>query len=130
MIRRPPRSTRTDTLFPYTTLFRSEDVPYADPGARLEVHDAGHGFYRVVLHYGFMEDVDVPRELASLDCIGGPFDMITASFFLGRQELLASPDKPGMALWREWLFAWMSRSSESAMEFFKIPTNQIGRAHV
>src|SRR3546814_5467329 len=27
MIRRPPRSTRTDTLFPYTTLFRSSDVP-------------------------------------------------------------------------------------------------------
>src|SRR3546814_4539092 len=27
MIRRPPRSTRTDTLFPYTTLFRSTDVP-------------------------------------------------------------------------------------------------------
>src|SRR3546814_11188836 len=27
MIRRPPRSTRTDTLFPYTTLFRSERVP-------------------------------------------------------------------------------------------------------
>src|SRR3546814_15979275 len=26
MIRRPPRSTRTDTLFPYTTLFRSEEV--------------------------------------------------------------------------------------------------------
>src|SRR3546814_16109994 len=72
-----------------------------------------------------MEDVDVPRELASLDCIGGPFDMITASFFLGRQKLLASPDKPGMALWRERLFAWMSRSSESAMEFFKIPTNRV-----
>src|SRR3546814_12199017 len=27
MIRRPPRSTRTDTLFPYTTLFRSEPIP-------------------------------------------------------------------------------------------------------
>src|SRR3546814_1817413 len=27
MIRRPPRSTRTDTLFPYTTLFRSQIVP-------------------------------------------------------------------------------------------------------
>src|SRR3546814_7424545 len=33
MIRRPPRSTRTDTLFPYTTLFRS--VRWAGPGARL-----------------------------------------------------------------------------------------------
>src|SRR3546814_1019847 len=30
MIRRPPRSTRTDTLFPYTTLFRSRFVPSAD----------------------------------------------------------------------------------------------------
>src|SRR3546814_9458442 len=30
MIRRPPRSTRTDTLFPYTTLFRSEEEPPAD----------------------------------------------------------------------------------------------------
>src|SRR3546814_6115768 len=30
MIRRPPRSTRTDTLFPYTTLFRSLDQCYAD----------------------------------------------------------------------------------------------------
>src|SRR3546814_15244905 len=30
MIRRPPRSTRTDTLFPYTTLFRSWDATLAD----------------------------------------------------------------------------------------------------
>src|SRR3546814_10586455 len=33
MIRRPPRSTRTDTLFPYTTLFRSS--PYSGTSARL-----------------------------------------------------------------------------------------------
>src|SRR3546814_16105944 len=31
MIRRPPRSTRTDTLFPYTTLFRSHDIAIFDP---------------------------------------------------------------------------------------------------
>src|SRR3546814_10298450 len=41
MIRRPPRSTRTDTLFPYTTLFRSrlkdsEDGIIVDPDAKLE----------------------------------------------------------------------------------------------
>src|SRR3546814_2053878 len=34
MIRRPPRSTRTDTLFPYTTLFRSHPVPRRQPGRR------------------------------------------------------------------------------------------------
>src|SRR3546814_13119467 len=32
MIRRPPRSTRTDTLFPYTTLFRSDSLPGIDVG--------------------------------------------------------------------------------------------------
>ena len=102
-----------------------EEVPYIALENRLEVHDAGHGFYRVVLHYGFMEEVDIPRELAMIDSIGAPFDMMTASFFLGRQKLVASPDKPGMPLWRERLFAWMSKSSESAMESFKIPTNRV-----
>src|SRR3546814_6435262 len=33
MIRRPPRSTRTDTLFPYTTLFRSFEHPGEDPAS-------------------------------------------------------------------------------------------------
>lgn len=66
-----------------------------------------------------------PRDLAAIDSIGAPFDMMTASFFLGRQKLVASPGKPGMALWRERLFAWMSKSSESAMEFFRIPTNRV-----
>src|SRR3546814_13063463 len=36
MIRRPPRSTRTDTLFPYTTLFRSNPLPARHPAARGE----------------------------------------------------------------------------------------------
>lgn len=102
-----------------------EEVPYADPDKRLEAHDAGLGFYRLILHYGFMEDVNIPRDLAALNCIGGPFDMMTASFFLGRQKLVISADQPGMAVWRERLFSWMNKSSESAMEFFKIPTNRV-----
>ncbi len=46
------------------------------------------------------------------------------SYFLGRQTLIAS-DRPGMAIWREKLFAWMVRNTESAMDFFKLPTNQV-----
>src|SRR3546814_13570713 len=37
MLRRPPRSTRNDTLFPYTTLFRSPDVEGRDIGAKTPV---------------------------------------------------------------------------------------------
>ncbi|MEO6152079.1 MAG: potassium transporter Kup [Croceibacterium sp.] len=102
-----------------------EEVPYVDPGKRLEVSDVGAGFYRVILHYGFMEEVDIPEDLSLLKSIGKPFDLMSTSFFLGRQKVIASKEQPGMALWRERLFAWMTKSSESAMEFFKLPTNRV-----
>src|SRR3546814_6939022 len=41
MIRRPPRSTRTDTLFPYTTLFRSAEHPHRDHRGEVERRDPG-----------------------------------------------------------------------------------------
>jgi KUP system potassium uptake protein len=102
-----------------------EDVPHVPPEKRVEIDDAGHGFYRVVLHYGFMQEVDIPRDLAGIKTCGEPFNMMSTSFFLGRQKLIASKKAPGMALWREKLFAWMLKSSESAMEFFKLPTNRV-----
>src|SRR3546814_1528451 len=43
MIRRPPRSTRTDTLFPYTTLFRSIAGPVAVPGPAVAAAVVGAG---------------------------------------------------------------------------------------
>ena len=102
-----------------------EEIPLVAAEKRLEVHDAGEGFYRVVLHYGYMEEVDIPRDLARIDTCGEPFNMMSTSFFLGRQKLIPSKKVPGMALWREKLFALMLRSSESAMEFFKLPTNRV-----
>jgi KUP system potassium uptake protein len=102
-----------------------EEVPHVPPDNRVEIHDAGHGFYRVVLHYGFMQEVDIPRDLSAIKTCGEPFNMMSTSFFLGRQKLIASKNHPGMALWRERLFAWMLKSSESAMEFFKLPTNRV-----
>jgi KUP system potassium uptake protein len=102
-----------------------EEVPQVDPQHRTEVHDAGCGFYRVIIRYGFMDEVDIPRELCALGCLDGSFDPMNTSYFLGRQKLIPSPDHPGMARWREGLFAWMSKSSESAMESFKLPTNRV-----
>jgi KUP system potassium uptake protein len=102
-----------------------EEVPHVPQENRVEAHDAGHGFYRVILHYGFMQEVDIPRDLAGIKTCGEPFNMMSTSFFLGRQKLIASKKAPGMPLWREKLFAWMLKNSESAMEFFKLPTNRV-----
>jgi KUP system potassium uptake protein len=102
-----------------------EDVPHVPAAKRLETHAAAKGFYRVILHYGFMDEVDIPADLMRIETCGEGFEMMSTSFFLGRQKLIPAKEQPGMALWRERLFAWMMKSSESAMEFFKLPTNRV-----
>jgi KUP system potassium uptake protein len=103
---------------------RIEDVPYVGQSHRTEVKEFGQGFYRMVVHYGFMQEPDVPAALACVQGIGAPLRMMDTSFFLARQTLIAS-SRPGMAIWREKLFAWMLRNAESAMEFFKLPSNRV-----
>jgi KUP system potassium uptake protein len=101
-----------------------QDVPFVDPGERCTMKDMGQGFWRLTLRFGFLEETDVPAALASANMCGGPFEMMKTSFFLSRQTLIASA-KPGMAIWREKLFAWMLRNAASAMEFFRLPSNRV-----
>ncbi len=100
------------------------NVPFVDPEKRCEMDDLGQGFHRLILKFGFMEEPDVPAALKNITQCGPAFKMIDTSFFLARQTLLAS-SRPGMAIWREKLFAWMLRNAETAMEFFRLPTNRV-----
>lgn len=99
-------------------------VPHVAAEGRSDVEDLGQGFYRMVLKYGFMDEVDIPAELAAETRAGGPFKPAETSYFLSRETLITS-SRPGMAIWREKLFAWMVRNAESAMQFFKLPTNRV-----
>ena len=101
-----------------------QDVPFVEESERATVKQFGEGFYRLTLRYGFLEETDVPAALKQVSVCGAPFDMMRTSFFLSRQTLIASA-KPGMAIWREKLFAWMLRNAASAMEFFRLPTNRV-----
>ena len=100
------------------------DVPVVAADDRCELEDLGHGFHRMILRYGFIEEPDVPAALANVERCGASFRMMDTSFFLARQSLLPS-SKPGMSIWREKLFAWMLRNAEGAMEFFRLPTNRV-----
>jgi KUP system potassium uptake protein len=104
---------------------RIEDVPYVSEEKRLEVNDYSAGFYRVILRYGFMDEINVPAALGNVEQCGAKYKAMDTSFFLARQTLIPSSRRPGMAIWRERLFVWMLRNSESAMEFFKLPTNRV-----
>jgi KUP system potassium uptake protein len=100
------------------------EVPYVDETNRAQCKTLGEGFYRVVLRYGFLEETDVPAALGRVDLCGPPFEMMHTSFFLSRQTLIASK-VPGMAIWREKVFAWMLRNAANAMEFFRLPSNRV-----
>ena len=98
-------------------------VPHVPPAERAELSHPSHGFYRVTLHYGFTDEVDLPAALMAI-AWDKPLRTPDTSYFLGRQTLIAS-SRPGMALWREKLFAWMVQNAESAMDFFKLPVNRV-----
>jgi KUP system potassium uptake protein len=100
------------------------DEPFVEQETRCMLDDLGNGFHRLVIRYGFMQEPDVPAALVRLTGCGPEFKMMDTSFFLARQTLITS-SRPGMAIWREKLFAWMLRNAESAMEFFRLPTNRV-----
>src|SRR3546814_14088904 len=70
-----------------------------------------------------MEEVDMPAAMKAVEGCGGPINVSQTSYFLSRQTLIPS-EKPGMAIWREKLFAWMMRNAVTPMDFFKLPTNR------
>jgi KUP system potassium uptake protein len=102
----------------------TREVPHLPVDEQIAVTDEGEGFYRLRLSHGFMEDVDIPATLKGLSVCGGAIRGMDTSYFLSRQTLIPSA-RPGMAIWREKLFAWMIRNAEGPMEFFKLPTNRV-----
>jgi len=102
----------------------TDEVPRLKEKERSRLEYLGPGCWRVTLHYGFMENPDVPRALRKLKLDGKGFEPMETTFFLGRETLIASK-RPGMALWREHFFAWMSRSEGRATAFFNIPPGRV-----
>ncbi|HEY6052109.1 MAG TPA: potassium transporter Kup [Thermoanaerobaculia bacterium] len=107
----------------FLTVMTAEQ-PHVPLEQRLEVADLGYGIFRVVARYGFMEDADVPELLATIRFPGLDFPRNDTSFFLGKETIFATK-RPGMAIWRERIFAVMSRNARSATLFFKLPPNRV-----
>ncbi|MDN5848610.1 MAG: potassium transporter Kup [Nitrococcus sp.] len=102
----------------------TEDVPRVPTARRLEVEQLEHGFWRVRVRYGFMQSANVPVALRACERHGLDVDLDATTFYLGRQTVIPT-DKPGMMIWREVLFAFMSRNSARATQFYRIPPEQV-----
>jgi len=100
------------------------DIPYVGEDERIEMTPLGCDFYRFLAYYGFKDDPDIPTLLDEAGRRGFMFDMMETSFFVSRETLIPTVGT-GMAMWRERLFASMSKNAVKASDFFHVPTNRV-----
>jgi KUP system potassium uptake protein len=100
----------------------NEDIPRVEQ--RREVTELAPDIHRVILRYGFQESPHIPRELEALRDIGIAFEPMQASYFLGRETVVAAA-VPKMPRWRQWIFTTLSRNAVPATEFFRIPSDRV-----
>jgi KUP system potassium uptake protein len=97
---------------------------YVPETQRVHIETLSPNVFRVNAHHGFAEDPRVPAVIERCRSLGLDINVDETTFFVGRETLLAT-DRPGMAIWRERLFARMARNARRATRFFKIPPNRV-----
>ena len=101
------------------------DVPFVQDGDRLSMKDLGGNVYVVRSVHGFKETPDINKVLELITKqYGLPFDLMDTTFFLARDAITPSKS-PGMAVWRERLFAWMMQNAAKPSDFYNIPANRL-----
>ena len=91
---------------------------------RVSLEKLEEGFWRVQIHFGFMEKPDVPAALESVKEPGLRFDPMRTTYFIGRETILATR-KLGLSAWRGSLFAWMTRNAGDVTSYFCLPPNGV-----
>ncbi|SEI75628.1 potassium transporter Kup [Nitrosomonas eutropha] len=103
----------------------TEEVPRVPAAERLEVMELSSGFHRIIVHYGFMQSPNVPVALRACETLGLKIDLDTTTYYLSRASLIPTDERPGMALWRDRLFAFMSRNSAWPTAFYHLPPEHV-----
>ncbi|MFC5743864.1 potassium transporter Kup [Dyella tabacisoli] len=101
------------------------ETPVAEADERITITPMDGGFYGLALRFGFAEDPNIPLALTQCARTGLGFDLMDTTFFLSRETIIADARRPGMALWRDKLFAFMARNALPATAFFQIPGNRL-----
>lgn len=100
------------------------DHPHVPLAQRFSVEDAGSGFFRVILHFGYMDEPNVPHALAHCPSEVLDFAPLRTTYFLSRETIIPSR-RIGMMAWREALFAFLMRNATSSLRYFQLPTNRV-----
>ena len=101
-----------------------DTVPYVSNNRRITMEQLSDTFWSVSVNYGFKDDINIPEALKHCKIEGVSFALMESSYFLGRETLIPKI-KSDMAYWRELLFIFMYRNSDSATSFYRLPSNRV-----
>ena len=103
---------------------RSREVPWVPQEERINITPLDRKCFRVVISYGFKDDIDLPLALKGCAAHGVPIESMKVSYFLSHAVVVATGGK-GMSLWREKLFAAMSHNMANVAGYLKLPANRV-----
>jgi KUP system potassium uptake protein len=103
---------------------QTRDIPHVSEDQRLEVRHLDQNIHTIVLHYGFMDQPNIPRALAQCRAMQFHFNLLETSFFVGREKIILGNRTRFWRL-RKQIFIFMSNTMLDATEFFRIPTNRV-----
>ena len=101
-----------------------EERPRVHDAERTEIEDLGDGFHQVILRFGYLQDPDVPEALAGRAAMELGLDLDSITYFVGRESVRVT-ELPGMAIWREHLYALMERNATDPAFYFRLPALQV-----
>jgi len=106
------------------TILTDHSRPYVPADERVQITDRTEGFYRIIASFGFMETPHIDEVIRASAQAGLTIHRDKTTFFIGKERIVVTP-KPGIAMWREHLFAFLSKNAENAADFFQLPPDRV-----
>jgi KUP system potassium uptake protein len=103
----------------------NQERPYVAQKDRVTVQHCPHGFYRVTVHYGFMQQPDLAAAVAACRPDGIALTGRGIVYFLNGERLVLRPERNIFKHWRKEIFAFEVRNARPASTFFDLPSNQV-----
>ena len=101
----------------------NEEIPWMSNAQRVQVVQLKDNVYAVAARFGFREEPDVPSALSLAAAQGLVTEPMDTTYFIARSLIVDGPGE--LPRWRCALFSWMTRQSESAASYFRLPANRV-----
>jgi len=102
----------------------TDEVPTVDDASRFTIREIGHGVWRAIGRYGYMESPDVANLLGKVRAAGVPVNLDAATYYFNREMIITGGDTR-MFEWQKYFYAFLSRNARQARDYYQLPPSQI-----